>query len=108
MGLSAYFLFRWCFGLLGEQILALVKIGDCHPVGLPVFFCGSFFILSAHFGVGHGRMGIVIGLCHAFPVVLLGLTPLYVGHVGLLRDDRLACWGFLEDHVVQRPLDFFN
>jgi hypothetical protein len=25
------------------------------------------------------RMGVVIGLCHTFPVILLGLAPLYVG-----------------------------
>src|SRR5215208_1221955 len=88
------FLSRRRLGLFGEQILSFVIIGDRHPVGLPVFFCGSFFIHRAHFGVGHSGMGIVISLCHEFPVIFLGLTPLHVGHIRDLGKNCVAFWGF--------------
>ena len=40
------------------------------------------------------------------PVILLGFAPLDPRHVWLLRDEGLAPAGFLEDHIIHRPLDF--
>jgi hypothetical protein len=53
-------------------------------------------------------MGIVIGLCHLFAVVLLRLAPLYVGHVRDLSKNGVAFRGFLEDHPIEGSVDFFD
>src|SRR5215216_1996397 len=93
---SSLFLCRRRFGLPGEQILPFVIIGDCQAVGNPVLFGCPFFIEGAHGWVGHCRRGIIIGLCHAFPVCFLCRAPLHIGHIRALGDNHVAFGGFFE------------
>jgi hypothetical protein len=92
--------------LFEKKVLSLPVIGECHVVGYPSFLSRPRFIHSPHLRVCHRRFGIVVGIPHAFSVGFLGLAPLDPRHIRLLRDDRLAPGGFLEDHVVHRSLDF--